>query len=69
MKTPTSTQTPQWLLPDIPFTTKLKYYLQNLCMFTYKIIVINFKITNFKNKFTIKTKILLLANTDQTLQT
>ena len=38
-------------------------------MFTYKIIVINFKITNFKNKFTIKTKILLLANTDQTLQT
>ena len=38
-------------------------------MFTYKNIVINFKITNFKNKFTIKTKILLLANTDQTLQT
>ena len=41
----------------------LKYYLQNMCIFTGKNIVLNFEIINFKIKI-----IMLLANTSQTMQ-
>ena len=45
--------------------SELKIYLQNLLIFTGKNIAKNFK---NKNSFKIKTKILLLANVNQTLQ-
>ena len=68
MKGPTSTKPFNSCFQIYHLQQKLKYYLQNLCIFTYKNIVINFKIINFKNNFTIKTNILLLANTDQTFK-
>ena len=61
-------KTLEWLLPNHHLQKHLKYYLQNLHIFAGKNIVINFKITNLKIKITFKkTKIMLLADTNQTL--
>ena len=50
----------EWLLTKIPSTVKLKYYLQNLRIFTGKNIATNFKIKR------LNFKILFLPDTNQT---